>query len=239
MSAQSAFSKMVDGILHRQGNIPLPTKEFLERINNVPPFTPDQVDLENMQKHLVFCCDNTMLHMPKHEIIGKPPLMEAFTTKEHSVWKVGEKEKSFPVPLPPERTNNYVPWADQRGAPPARIRGELFSLDTEKLKELDTFKENGVQFKRRRTKIEITYTAVIKVRDRAVAEFQLNQRLNKAQVHFSGLSHFVEAWFYSGVPKYWEERQDKENCFTAPVKIYKSQKIPIDKWYFFTKHDLK
>jgi len=139
----------------------------------------------------------------------------AFTLGENWVlWKKKLGVGTFPIAL-------RIPFEmTQTG----RIKGELFKVNSSRILELDEYKSNGVEFRRKRVEVLIPYRHIKRI---------VNRDHNYEQVITDHVAK-LEAWMYIGRYKYWQDFLDAGYHF-KPCKIYEPGRLILPgKYYSFT-----
>ena len=179
-------------------------------------FTFDLWKLENRQFQLLFVYDQMMKHHRMYDPMLSEhsfPIATAFTaSRNFSLWKKKLGQGSFPIPL-------LIPYTR---VPRARIKGELHSVLSYRFSDLDNYKSNGVEFRRKRVKLLVPYVR----QERGVG------------VNDEVFVQKVEAWMYYGRYTYWKEHIDAGYMF-KPVSRYEPRMreadgIKMGGYYSFT-----
>lgn len=162
----------------------LPSQNFLLQVKEMLKYTPDAAKLEEKKFHYMFVYGDMKRGHRRLEMLGGAEFYgQGFTKSAFSMWKKNLGKETFPIP-----------FTDRDGATPfCKIRGEVFAVPTDVIKELDKHWENGVQFIRKRVRISIPHR--IQVMDS-----------NAKVVHTSRTRDQTLAPFmYVGVQDYWNE----------------------------------
>lgn len=180
----------------------LPSSEWFQFARN--HHSPDIAKLEEYAYQLYFACDETQIKQVKHSLIEDGDYQcPAFTQASFNYWR---PESNFlpPVPMKVE----YGEYTMPNSPPSAKIKGELHAIRPYQFKELDNYKENGVQFQRTRVKLLVPFRRVEHIKDRynlppwietVAEEGGKSMGLTKESVAI------IRAWMYTGVPKYWDK----------------------------------
>lgn len=131
--------------------------------------------------------------------------VSCFTRERFTVFKKEMKSYTYPVPL-----ERKFP-----GLPMCRIRGKVYPIKPNRLKQLDIIKQNGVQFDRRRVKL--TYP---------VRRMVVDETGGKG-------SHFMEtdslrAFMYVAREDHYYPRLTSETETFSPVGFYESKFLAED-----------
>lgn len=181
----------------------LPEKEWFQFARN--HHTPDIAKLEEYEYQLYFACDETQIKHLKHSLIKDGDYQcPAFTQSSFNYWL---PEAPFLPPVAMEAMG-YGEYIMPNAPPKAKIKGELHAIRPYQFKELDNYKENGVQFQRTRVKLIVPFRRIEFVKDRynlpdwidsVAEEGGKSMGLTKESVAI------IRAWMYTGVPKFWDK----------------------------------
>lgn len=144
-------------------------------------FTPDIAELEQKPRHHFFVYDEMMVDNRKYDFLKEHSITmaEAFTRDKFHTWKKDLGVASFPIAF---ETDGFVPDA-------VRIKGELMLIASSHIPTLDKYKQNGVEFVRKRIRLVIPYVTVEHTGDGPVKKTRHT---------------LVTAWMYVGVKAYWD-----------------------------------
>lgn len=162
--------------------IEMPSKEWYSE--GVPSYTPDVPFLETRPFWRVFVCDELMTPHFMHQQLGDDAekRIDAFTMDKFSLWKKDQGNASQIIPL--EIRFSRVPFL--------HIRGQLWKVSTPRLLVLDSMKENGVEFLRKRVRLAIPYH---------YAEINGEETTTRRFMDTS-----LMAWMYIGNDDVWKPR---------------------------------
>lgn len=231
---------MFEGFFSRKAVVKkeeIPPSEWLHQASEEVRFTPDNALLEQADWQIFFIHDDMKEGMRNHAKIKSfgVKLLEGTTQEGFTFYihKFADDGSSLDIPVAVTRqtTDKIIPWADQKGAPSAHIRGDVYRIRSSHVKELDKFRENGVQFLRRRVKIRVDYRDRVAFKDRGTivnfAKDYLNHHVSRAVVTSPiEKTEFIEAWMYVGPSEYWEEQIDAGLNF-EPVKLVRDKKTKL------------
>lgn len=198
-----------------------PDKDWIEA-NQLSGYTFDIHQLERSAFQLLFVYDQMMNGHRMHDCMLKDHSAfggTAFTASDNwTLWKQKLGKGTFPIPLrvPHTMVNK------------ARIKGQLFIVESSHFWELDKYKMNGVEFRRRRINLEIPYLHQHRIfngktYDQPIAEHKIAS---------------VTAWMYVGRYKYWQNHLDAGYNFST-VRIFEPGGLVIPgKYYSFTPLEL-
>lgn len=158
-------------------------------------FSPDIIKLERQRRQLIFVADDMMRHGKLHSYIsefsltGRFPIYAGFTEALMYMWKKDLGEDSYPVILDKDVTGHY--FGPKLEA--AKVRGEVYSIRSFQFRKLDTLRENGYAFTRRRIWLTIPrYKVRYSKTDPLPGLQDWNARL--------------ETWAYIGNHDYWDDQ---------------------------------
>lgn len=202
-------------------------------------YTPDYSALQQYHWHLVFVYDESMLRNVKHDIIrniGVYSGWNGFTRSKFSLWKKNLGLASPAIALREEvrrtgvyQVSNGTKITMRHGEhviPQFPIKGELFIMRAEGIKELDNYKTNGVAFHRERARILVPYTLETWVKDRDMTK----KLFNTFQPHAVSGTAVVPCWMYVGDQMWWEDLIEDDYC--SLVKSYHPAKV--GPYYYFS-----
>lgn len=192
----------------------IPSEDWFQSAREQSIRTPDIAKLEEYEYQLLFACDETQTKHLKHTLIEDGNYVcPAFTQASFNYWL---PETPFMPPVPMEGTG-YGKYMMPNAPPTAKIKGELHAIRPYQFKELDRYKENGVQFIRRRVKLIVPYRAVKWLRDPAVAPFDMEEAdIERGNPYITNgnvpsvyatkeMVVVVRAHMYIGIPEYWDK----------------------------------
>ncbi len=176
-------------------------------------FTPDIAILELSQFSHVFVCDDLMMAGKNHKIISdcSAKIARAFTMRSYNFYR--------------KRTDGSSVVMNPSGKMESgcyKIKGEIYSVLSSEMIRLDNHYQNGVQFKRYRTKLLYPTTTVAIVKD--VDEdgkplpYTLQGNGHKKVYHSPERVDPIEAWMYIGLRSYWDDLLDGGFAF-EPVHL--------------------
>ena len=187
-----------------------PNESWLEEADRNVDYTPDLVNLEQYENQRIFIYDEMMRGHRKDHLLQDTFKCIAFTTERFTLWKKKLGNYSFPIA---SRTQ-YA------STPFTRIKGELHIIPPKKFLILDTHKENGYTFRRKRVEVNIPFTERKWESGNTVDHKRLLQ---------------VKAWMYVGINRYWADQFDGGYLF-EPVKSFPPKNLDTKReYYYFTK----
>lgn len=219
----------------RKKNAKVPTGEWLQWASDFAKHTPDYCTLQEKEFHHIFVADDMKAGFPNRHLLGPHSVRRsvAFSNDHFSFWKKNLGEKSFPVPIlnvSPKNTVQFHPWAEQRGAPPARIKGELWLIRPRAFIDLDNHRLNTIQFYRKRIFVAVPFQDQEFLKERDPNSFS-GRAITVTAEHIKG----VWAWMYIGVPEYWGDQID--DLSFDPVRIStKIQRPWLNHYYDYELH---
>jgi hypothetical protein len=178
----------------------LPHPSWFEFMKEETRYTPDVAKLEEFEYQLYFACDETQRGHSRHEILDGEYKCPGFTQQSFNYWY---PETPWDPAVPMETTNFINPL---KGLPPiAKIKGEIHKIRPQSIIQLDSEKQNGVQFRRKKVRIIVPYRALKWVHDvnhipddvEYVADNGLGLTRERVCV--------IRAWMYVGIPEYWDK----------------------------------
>jgi len=187
-----------------------PNESWFEEADRKVDYTPDLVNLEQFENQRIFVYDEMMRgHRKDHLLQGSFKCM-AFTTDRFTLWKKKLGDYSFPI----------ASRVQYSSTPFTRIKGEVHLIAPRSFLDLDTHKENGYTFRRKRIKVDIPYT---------VRKWENGNTIDEKS------SIQVEAWMYIGINRYWAEQYDG-GYFFEPVRSFPPKNLDTKReYYYFTK----
>lgn len=177
-------------------------------------YSPDIAKLEEYEFQLLFSCDETQIRHVKHSLIEDGAYVcPAFTQGSFNYWL---PEAPFLPPVPMEAME-YGKYSMPNTPPKAKIKGELHAIRPYKFIALDNYKENGVQFQRKRVKLIVPYRMVKWLNDPSVVPFDMDPAVALQENPYVANGNvpsiyttkekvvIIKAWMYIGIPKYWDK----------------------------------
>lgn len=181
-------------------------------------FTPDIATLELSQFQLVFVCDDLMRAGKNYKIIQDCSafVSRAFTYRQYNFYRKSTDGSSVIV--------NPSGKMETRSL---RVKGELYAIQSPEMVKLDKHYQNGVSFKRYRTKLLYPITPVAIAQDVDMDGNPLPMCLqgngHKKVYHLPEQVRILEAWMYIGLRSYWDDLLDGGFAF-EPVRITEPEK---------------
>jgi gamma-glutamylcyclotransferase (GGCT)/AIG2-like uncharacterized protein YtfP len=184
-------------------------------------FTYDMWKLQRYARQPLFVYDQWMQTHRMHSMIHSWSQFRgtAFTANDNWImWKKRLGQGTFPIPM-------RMPSI---GIETGRISGELYLIDSGRIKVLDEYKENGVEFRRKSVEVLIPYRhKILFVNKDHNYQWRITELITK-----------VNAWMYIGRHKYWQEFLDAGYSF-GTCKLHDPQgTLLTGKYYSFSKLDL-
>lgn len=157
--------------------------------------TTDQWFLEQFARQLVFVADDLRVGGKNHQVImdlspvGRAINPSVYTHNKYLAYKQDlGKDHSTAIVMPAD----YVPSGHIFNPPdPAPVQGELYAVDAFRMYLLDKHMQNGVKYRRVRTRITYPFRDV------------KNYRTNNPKVSPHRFIT-ITAWMYVGIPRYWD-----------------------------------
>ena len=163
------------------------SKELLVAGNSSAMFTPDLLELERRERHLVFIYNELQKKHWKHHMIEDQKYMGTmFTYERYQLFKRKLKTESIPIML-----DENWPKVEK-----LRVKGEVWSIDTATLIHLDDYMLNTVEYHRQRIELIYPHKKVWVDKDGVIHRD-------------TGLRHSIHmAWCYVGDNEYWNALLD-------------------------------
>jgi hypothetical protein len=180
-------------------------------------FTWDAAQLQQYPWQLVFVYDQMMRRHRMHHLLKDDAVYQgtAFTMGSNWVlWKKKLGQGTFPISLKKTFFNIET----------GRIRGELYKVWSSRVLDLDEYKVNGVEFRRKKVELLVPYRHIDRI---------LNADHNY-EIVSTDLVAKVDAWMYMGRLKYWEDFLDAGYSGVVPCQIYRpASSLLIGNYYSF------
>lgn len=190
---------MFKALKRAMGFTQYPPKGYSRVAEAKTKFTPDIVKLELSEFQLLFIVDDMQRNGPLYAKIAEHSAFQAIGFTEDRFNYFVDKKTGTPVPLladPREPLGNS-----------GQLFGEVHAVRAAHYPELDTIRQNGVQFKRQRIQIMIPY------RDQYVRVSRYSKSLPP---QLRGLSeeklHYAECHMYIGIPEVWRPKIKTDLC---------------------------
>lgn len=195
-------------------------------------YTPDMAILEQHKYQLVFIYDEMMLGHPEYDIIkeGSAFAYNAFTAVPYTMFKEkgGKDTRALIIEDP---YHNIL----QR-----RVSGELHYVEPKQFLKLDEYKENGVQFIRRRETVDVYYSQIKVAPPYPVGqkpqEYRQVYGIDKPKPQLVPVKTSLRAWVYVAVTDFWDKLLDAGYLY-SPVNIHVPNRKEIGEYYKFTLKD--
>lgn len=177
-------------------------------------FTPDIAKLERYKYQLIFVYDETMFGHPQAQLLKDKAslLSKAITKNQYTMWKRKLGKETYPVAMD-KKFHNLLS---------APIKGELYRMRPKHFIELDSYKDNGVRYYRKRIDIVVPWKEVVRHKTTNVVITKAERKTE------------VKAWMYIGVPDFWEEVLDA-GFMSSPVRCFQPNDPRAKPYYMFTK----
>lgn len=158
----------------------------------VAEFTPDMAQLCLRPYQRLFVPDEMMQGRFRNNMLTEEATRRlwAFTVDNFSAWRRALGKASTIIPLETKFTS--MPFAP--------MRGELWRVPSPVFKELDNYKQNGVDFIRKRVSLAIPITTerknILHGRSGPYVRTQETRTVD----------YTIDAWMYVGNPEYWNHK---------------------------------
>ena len=220
--------------------VKLPDYKEARWITNNCKCSPDLAWLEQHEFQLLFACDDTKHGHPHHCLIEESAFIAtAYTTQKYNYWVQEAGKERTPIPM---EAHDKAPVV--RYFPPSlKIKGELHIVRTPQFKELDNYKLNTIQFRRKRVNVLVPYRKLSKIKNvdenipiRPMAralQGNLHTYLSPEAVYV------IRAWMYVGKPEYWDNVLDAGFRGVKPVNHYESERQWLKEYYDYPRQKLE
>lgn len=186
-----------------------PPQEFFDAALHHPEHTPDHSFLSGGEHSLLFEYGELMQGLPGSKHMNGYPTNEgvAYTWETFELWLQRKGMDTLAI-------------ATQMASDPqlirSKVRGQLFTVPSDHIEKIDSYRENGVIFNRRRTRILLDRP------DRVVS---------------------VHAWIYTGVPDVWKPQVNWDQKFYShqrdrtfsPAQTFPDKRSVFNDHYQFTR----
>lgn len=217
------------------------TPSLIEELNLDVEYTPDYAELVMTEGQLVFCPDEMMRGRRAHDLVENDLGMYMCTAQTNQVFTMFKKtlgKFTRPVVMDANEFPGKYRLVDY-----APIKGEVYLLKPQQLKELDKWKKNTKIFTRRRVYLDIEYQFVHEER----RVYSVKGPGNEPLVRWENVPirqewehyHKQDAWMYVGNPEYffWEGFADPT---FAQVKLKTSSDRNVKPYFYYSpKEDAK
>lgn len=212
------------------GTPSLPSYHEVDWLQQSVRYSPDLGKLEQYEFQLLFSPDETQRGYPQYPLIEDSAFVcHAFTQRLYNYWQQRDGQL-IPLEATAPAVVKYFP-------PSLRIKGELNLVRPYQFRELDTWKQNTVQYVRKRVKLLVPYREVIRKDyfDEDGKELPLCLQ-GKKGVTSPERVHIVRAWMYVGREEYWDELLSPYN-FKA-VQTHESRRPWLKEYYSYPKREI-
>lgn len=205
--------------------------------------SPDLSKLEQYEFQLLFCPDDTQRGYPQYPLIEDSAFVcTGYTQKMFNYWQ--QRDGSLPIPM--EAGDN--PIRSRFFPPPLKVKGELHAIRPYQFRDLDNYKDNLIQFERKRVRLLIPYREVLNLpepsngntRDGIVQPLPLQLMGKQGVLSPYEKVHTVKAWMYVGRPDYWSDILDagfNSHPF-KPVQSHVSRRAWLKEYYSYPKREI-
>lgn len=199
----------------------MPSNEWLKD-PQTPPFTPDLHFFERRPYTLFFEYSDLQDRMPKHQMVSPYFTTPAYTAERYGCLNHSEDPKAIA----------FDDHFKERPIRRQKIRGELYAIKLPAPILIDSYRQNGVQFERRRVKV--LYPIVREPESH-------RERTREETVICSAF-----AWMYFGKPDYWSDQinwdasfyKGRRGSMFPESKVYTDLRAEFNNHYFFTLNDI-
>jgi hypothetical protein len=181
----------------------LPSPEWFDFAVNLSRYTPDIAVLEEHAWQLYFACDETQRGHLKNDLCGADQeyKVPAYTQQSFNYWN---HEAPFIPPIPMEASGyrNPMPFYPEI----AKIKGQILKIRPQQFLHLDNYKENGVQYERRKVRLIVPYRTTEFIHDLTQVSEDIEFVSPNGHIARSKeKTAILRAWMYIGIPKYWDK----------------------------------
>jgi hypothetical protein len=194
-------------------------------------FTPDYHDIGSRKGNLVFIHDDMMMAQPNHDLVktglsGFYPFAYGYTSQRFTFVKKELGLKSFPIAIDLRNTDDMPMHVAQT----YRIRGELYALRPQGIIDLDTHRQNGVQFQRIKANINV---ASQKMKHSSWTD------ANGRDQHSYNLEReemcTVPCWMYVGREAYWKDQLESEFFAFKSIDVVLEDRLWLKEYYQYNR----
>lgn len=212
-------------------------------------WTPDATALEDHAFHLLFAWNRFQPEFYEYEQLIKEHCIHCaigFTEEKFVMHKSDLGQNSYPIIM---RSEHLVSGEIVGNIPqPRRIKGQLFYIMQEQIRNLDKIMQNGVEFRREYVDIMIPYHNLIKMAPMRYGKDAVGQAPGRTRAEYEaefGTPHpsfheprtaIKKALCYVGVKSYWD---DLLTPYQFPaVRHYHANNKAVGSYYHFQKREL-
>lgn len=199
--------------------------------------SPDLGWLEQFSHQLLFCVEDLKQGHSHHGLLeGAEFMATAYSANKYNYWTMEAGPDRIPVPL----DWNGKPHLIAKYAPPLKVKGELRLVRSPLFKELDNYKRNTVQFRRKRVTVFVPWKDLwyienkIDPRDQPVLfrprELPRVLQGNLHPVLSAERMCTIRAYMYVGKDDYWNDIISEFRGF-KPVNYYESKRAWLKEYY--------
>lgn len=204
----------------------LPEKEWFAFARETTRYTPDIAVLEQHEWQLYFACDETQIGHMKYDLVGENQYkLPGFTQQSFNYWQPSDPFNP-PVPLEATGYRNVMPnYPDI-----AKIKGQVLAIRPQAFLGLDIYKENGVQYERKKVRLIVPYRSIRRVSDHpGLPTVDIEFERDGLGLTFEHVC-VIRAWMYVGIPEYWDK---VISSYThSSVQTYNAKNRPWCKTYY-------
>jgi len=195
-------------------------------------FTPDYLKLSQQLGVLLFIHDDMMQLQPNHDLVkigslsGFYPFMYGYTSQRLSFVKKELGLHSFPVAIDIRDTDELQLFMAEKH----RIRGEIYAIRPQQMIELDTHRQNGVQFQRITANINIGFQKLFRRdRDPDKGRHNVEYQLGKEEMIT------VPMQMYVGREAYWLDQLKAGFFDFSPITIITEDRLWLKEYYQYSR----
>lgn len=217
-------------------SINFPSVQEAKWITDSVRYSPDLGWLEQFEYQLLFCPDDTKSGGTRHSLISDSQFIAtAYSANKFNYWYQETGDDRLPIPvMSPEKATTMIRFFP----PPLKVKGELRLVRTPQFRELDSYKRNTVQFRRKRVNVFIPYRELqFKLNTLADDESSPFRPLPRClqQTHHAILSSermsVIRCWMYVAMTEYWDQLLDGGFRGFKTVNYYESKRPWLQEYY--------
>lgn len=211
----NALARSFDALFGQRINFP--DQAEVKWLNDQVKRSPDLGWLEQLEFALLFCPDDTKVGHSRHGLVSEGiHLCTAYTQHPYHFWEQRIGDERIPIPLRAKQGAKPIDLGDLSQFPqPYKMQGELRIILPFQFRLLDDYKENLVQFQRKRVNVIIPYHDKV--------------------TPWKEMVHVVRAYMYEGRPEYWDDVIDAGFRGFKPVRTFQSQRQWLKRYYAYPK----
>jgi gamma-glutamylcyclotransferase (GGCT)/AIG2-like uncharacterized protein YtfP len=179
--------------------------EFLQQALRNSALTPDNIKLQSLNKHNVFTYGTLMTGMPRNHLMTKVgrgvKIGNAVTMLDKFIMYRKREPSSIRYPVA------FYEQGPEQAYYSARLRGEIWQVDSEFIQYLDEIEANLIAYKRLRLVVEAlppltgtfvcwTYLGLFPYWEKTIDNFGLIDCMEHKTLHINGKTLPIKNYFY-------------------------------------------